>query len=262
MTLLTGDPTPPAAAQIAAEFDALLGIPAYPDYNGALNGLQVDCRQPVRKVACAVDASLKTIQGTIDADAQLLVVHHGLFWSGAQRIVGHVYERLRLLMAHDIALYSAHLPLDAHAEVGNNVLLAQALGLSPSGTWGSTMGVQIGVMGEGPIPTAELAARATKFGADWGHHTVTTPIATGRVTRRWGIITGGAVGAETVREAERLGIDTFISGEGPHWSAVDAEERGLVIIYAGHYATETLGVRALGARLGLPWEFVHVPTGL
>ncbi len=255
-----------ASHVLAAELDALLGIPTFPDYPGALNGLQVANRQPVTRVAVAVDASRRTIEGAIAAGAQLLIVHHGLFWSGAQRVVGPVYDRLRLLFEHDIALYSAHLPLDAHPEVGNNALLARALGLEPTGTWGSAKGVTIGVMGDGDWDTAALVQRARDFAAGHGHHTVHTPVAAGRRTRRWGIITGGAVSAETLAEAGALGIDTFISGEGPHWSAVDAAERDLVLVYAGHYATETLGVQALGAHLArtraLPWTFVAAPTGL
>ena len=258
--------TPLTSAQLADELDALLGVATVPDYPGALNGLQVANRQPITRVATAVDASRRTIEGAIAAGAQLLIVHHGLFWSGAQRVVGPVYDRLRLLMEHDVALYSAHLPLDAHPEVGNNVLLARALGLEPTGTWGNAKGATIGVRGEGDWDTAELLARARAFAESHGHHTVHTPVTPGRRTRHWGIITGGAVGGDTLAEAAALGIDTFISGEGPHWTAVEAADRGLVVVYAGHYATETLGVQALGAHLqrthGLPSTFVASPTGL
>jgi putative NIF3 family GTP cyclohydrolase 1 type 2 len=117
------------------------------------------------------------------------------------------------------------------------------------------------------VPTAELAARAAAFAERWGGSVRHTPIApTGRVTRRWGICTGAGASSDTLREAEERGLDTLIVGEGPHHTAVEAAERDVVVIYAGHYATETLGVRALGAwleaRFGLPWSFVGEPTGL
>ncbi|HEX5581156.1 MAG TPA: Nif3-like dinuclear metal center hexameric protein, partial [Gemmatimonadaceae bacterium] len=227
------------ALEIAAHLDALLETSATPDYSPALNGLQLDARGPVRRVAAAVDLSRRTIEGAIAEGANLLVVHHGMFWGGAQRLVGAPYERLRLLMEHDVAVYSSHIPLDRHPELGNNVLLARALGLAPTGGFGEYKGVTIGVRGESELPTSELVRRADEFARDHGGLAIATEHEPTRTTRRWAVLTGGGASPETIREATSAGVDTLIVGEGPHHTAVDAPEQGLVIVYAGHYATET-----------------------
>jgi len=256
----------PAANTIAEHLDTILGTANVPDYPGAVNGLQVANRHPVRKVATAVDASLRTIEGAIAADANLLIVHHGLFWGGTQPLVGTRYDRLRLLIEHDIAVYSNHLPLDRHPTLGNNALLARALDLEPTGEFHAYNKVAIGVRGESAQPTAHLVDAAREFANAWGGDVRTSAIPSGHITRRWGICTGGGASAESLTDATALGLDTLIVGEGPHWTAVDAPERGLIIIYAGHYATETLGVRALGEYVantfGIPWTFIHAPTSL
>jgi dinuclear metal center YbgI/SA1388 family protein len=257
----------PSAEVIAAHFDALLGTAGTPDYPNAINGLQVANRGgAIARIAAAVDASLRTIEGAAAAGAQLLIVHHGLFWSGVQPIRGAAYARLRVLLDNDLALYSAHLPLDRHATLGNNVLLARALGLEPTAGFGRFQGVEIGVRGETQRPTAGLVAAADVFAARWKGRARASAFEVERVTRRWAVLTGAGADAATLAEAETLGIDTLIVGEGAHWTAVQAEERGLVIIYAGHYATETLGVEALAAeahaRFGIPWTFIDAPTGL
>jgi dinuclear metal center YbgI/SA1388 family protein len=254
------------AAEIAAYLDAYLRTREIADYPGALNGLQADMRTPVRRIAAAVDFSRTTIERAIAQDANLLLVHHGMFWGGTRHLVGVAYERIRLLFAHDIGVYASHLPLDAHPECGNNVLLAAELGLVPGGGFAQHAGLSIGVQGVGDVPTAELALRAGRFAQAHGGHLVAPPIAADRRTRRWGICTGAGASADTIAEATAAGIDTLIVGEGPHYTAVDARDLGLVILYAGHYATETLGVRAIAARVseqfGIPWEFIDAPTGL
>ena len=256
----------PSSHAIAEHLDTILGTASVPDYPTAVNGLQVANRTPVRKVATAVDASLRTIEGAIAADANLLIVHHGLFWSGVQQLVGARYDRLRLLIEHDIAVYSAHLPLDRHPTLGNNVLLARALDLEPTGEFAQYESIAVGVRGESAVATSHLVDGAREFAKAWGGDVRTSAIASGHITRRWGICTGAGASADTLNEAAALGLDTLIVGEGPHWTAVDAPERGLVIIYAGHYATETLGVRALGehvaAAFSIPWTFIHAPTSL
>ncbi|HEX3157212.1 MAG TPA: Nif3-like dinuclear metal center hexameric protein [Gemmatimonadaceae bacterium] len=254
-------------AAVAEYLDQLLGIPAAPDYPGALNGLQIECRGEVRAIAAAVDLSQRTITGAAQAGANLLLVHHGMFWGGAQHIRGAQYVRLRTLLEHDIAVYSAHLPLDAHPELGNNVLLARQLGLVPTGGFARHQTLTIGVRGEATqLRTEELLARADAFAREHGGHAIATAFGAGRMTRHWAICTGGGASVETLREARETGVDTLIVGEGPHWTAVDAPESGLTIIYAGHYATETLGVQALARQaadtFGLPWTFVPAPTGL
>lgn len=251
---------------VAAFLDTELAVATTPDYPPALNGVQVGHRGPVRKVAAAVDASLRTITMAAEAGANLLLVHHGLFWNGLRPVTGPAEQRLRTLFEHDIAVYSAHLPLDAHETLGNSARLAEELGLVRSGPFARYQHIHCGVRGEADEDTAALIARVADWARPHGHHTVASAIPDGHRTRRWAICSGSGAQVETLREAFETGVDTLIVGEGPHWSAVDAPERGLVIIYGGHYATETLGVRAaaqaLEARFGLPWTFLHAPTGL
>lgn len=255
-----------SAAGLAQLANELLRCRETPDYSLALNGLQVDNRAPVKRIAAAVDCSQRTIQGTIDGGANLLVVHHGLFWGGLQTLTGAHLARVRALLDHDVALYSAHLPLDAHETMGNSFLLAHALGLAPDGGFARHESIFCGVQGPADLPTADLVTACDRFARTHGGQAIASAHAPGRRTRRWGIVTGAGINADTMREAVELGLDTVITGEGPHWSAVDAEEKGLVIVYAGHYATETLGVQALAAwmaeRAGVPWQFVAAPTGL
>lgn len=252
--------------EIAAYCDQLLATGATPDYAPALNGLQVGHRGPVVRLAAAVDASLRTVTLAAEAGANLLLVHHGLFWNGLRPIVGPSAERLRLLFAHDIAVYSSHLPLDAHQTFGNSALLAQTLGLQVTGQFARYQQIHCGVRGVSDLDTTELAKRVRAWAATHAHHTVVSRIPAGHRTRQWAICSGAGAQVENLREAISTGVDTLIVGEGPHWSAIEAEENGLVLIYAGHYATETLGVTALAAHIGerfaLPSTFLDAPTGL
>lgn len=258
--------TTPTARQLAAWLDDELSSHGFPDYPGALNGLQLDHVGPVRRIAAAVDFSRRTIDAAIAANANFLVVHHGMFWGGAQRLVGTAYERLQLLMSHDIAVYGSHLPLDAHLVHGNNAGLARSLGLEPTDRFGAYEGVPIGVAGECDVATSELLARADAFARGLGGAARASAWSNdGRRTTRWAVLTGAGAGSREIREAQQRGIDTLIVGEGPHHTTVDAPEAGIVIIYAGHYATETLGVRAIAdamsARFDLPSTFLYLPTG-
>ena len=256
----------PTLQAIAARLDALLRTRDTPDYPPAVNGVQLENRAEIRGVAVAVDCSQRTIDGAIEADANLLVVHHGLLWGGLQPIRGAFYERLYRLLANEIAVYSSHLPLDAHPELGNNVLLARELGLVPDAGFARFQSLEFGVRGESDLPTRVIVERAVAFAQRHGGRAIATAHDRDRVTRRWGICTGAGASADTLREAVALGLDTLVVGEGPHWTAVDAPELGIVIVYAGHYATETLGVQALGRLLerefALPWRFIEAPTGL
>src|ERR1041385_5599121 len=132
-------------SSIVEFFDATLNVAATPDYPHALNGIQLSNSGSVRRAATAVDFSSATIRGTVDADAQLLIVHHGMFWGGGQPIPAHRRERLRLLIEHDIAVYAAHLPLDIHPRLGNNALLARRLGLTPSGGFARYQTIDVGL---------------------------------------------------------------------------------------------------------------------
>lgn len=253
-------------ARVADHLDALLRTSEIPDYPGALNGVQVEHAGPVTRCAVAVDASLRTIQGAIAGGANLLVVHHGLYWSGVQPLRGRYYERARLLFEHDVAVYSSHLPLDLHPSLGNNPLFARALGLEPSAGFARYQSVTVGVMGEADVETMSIAAKARDIAEREGGTLVTVGVEPGRRTRRWALCTGAGASSDTLREAAMAGVDTLIVGEGPHHTGVEAQELGIAVLYAGHYATETFGVRAVGAELerafGLPWTFVPAPTGL
>jgi dinuclear metal center YbgI/SA1388 family protein len=236
-----------------------------PDYEGALNGLQLANTGQVSRIAAAVDFSADSVAEAVREGAQLLLVHHGMFWR-AQRLVGSAYARLKTAIANDLAVYSSHIPLDLHPRLGNNALLAAELELPSSGSFGRFKGVEIGVSGASDIPTGALFDKVRSFSMRFQTTAVATPFEERRRTRRWAILTGAGASSDTLAEAQQRGIDTLIVGEGAHHTAVQAIEDGIVVIYAGHYATETLGVRALaehvGARFTVPSIFVNVPTGL
>ncbi|HUR91272.1 MAG TPA: Nif3-like dinuclear metal center hexameric protein [Gemmatimonadaceae bacterium] len=251
---------------IAKYLDELLEIATVPDYPNAVNGLQMSSSGKVTRVAAAVDFSSQSVARAIDEKADLLIVHHGMFWSGLEPIRGVAYDRVKQMVEAGLAVYSSHLPLDRHPRLGNNVLLAAELDLKPSAGFARFQTIDIGLHGESDIETRELASRAAAFATAHGGTLRTTPVAPGRRTRKWAICTGGGASADTLREAAERGIDTLIVGEGAHWTAVHAADNDLVILYAGHYATETLGVRALakhvGERFKIPSLFLSLPTGL
>lgn len=253
-------------SEIARDLDALLRTEEIPDYPNALNGVQVETSAAITHVAAAVDARERTILDAAAAGADLLIVHHGLFWGGVQPLRGPMLRRVRALLEGGLALYSSHLPLDAHPEVGNNVLLAQELGLVPAEGFARHRTVDIGVAGESDVPTVTLIERTAAFARHYGGSVRHTSAAAGRTTRRWAICTGAGASRDTLDEAAARGIDTLIVGEGAHWTAIEAEERDITVLYAGHYATETLGVRALAEWVSrahnVPWTFIHAPTGL
>jgi dinuclear metal center YbgI/SA1388 family protein len=232
-----------------------------PDYSVANNGLQLANSGKVTKVVSAVDASLPVIRKAINAGGDLLVVHHGLFWQGAQNIVGAQYEKLSEAIHADMAIYSNHIPLDVHPQYGNNILLAKALGMEETEAYHPWKGILLGLKQELNLEFEDFIKKIEVAIGDSVH------FCRGRLepsVGTVGVITGGA-GSEIAAMAEQ-GIDTFVTGEGPHWSYPLAEELGVNLIYAGHYATETFGVRAIGQLLaekyGVAMEFVDHPTGL
>jgi len=231
-----------------------------PDYGPAHNGLQVESRGEIRSVAAAVDAAQATIDAAVAADADFLLVHHGLFWDGGLPVTGRRYRRLRALIEADVALYSAHLPLDVNQDVGNNILLARKLGVDVQGRFGDYQGHPVGFWGTVDTSREDLAERLSEAVGGSVH---TIPGGPERV-RRVGVVTGGA--SSMMAAAAAAGIDTFITGEAPHHAFLDAEEGAMNLLLGGHYATETFGVRALAAeledRFGLPWTFLDHPTGL
>ena len=167
---------------------------------------------------------------------------------------------MRTLIKHDIALYSAHLPLDLHPEVGNNAVLARALGLGDIERFGEYEGQTIGFAGTMVASRDELVQRIRKLLRVEPRVIATGPESVNRV----GVVSGGA--GKLITQAADAGLDTYVTGEGSHHTYFDAEEAGVNLIYAGHYATETVGVKALAGhleeRFGLPWEFIDHPTGL
>jgi dinuclear metal center YbgI/SA1388 family protein len=244
---------------IVAFLDENLGTAEVPDYPGAHNGLQLTNDGEVTKIACAVDASLAVIEDAVAQGADLLVVHHGLFWQGVQMWTGAQYRKMKSAIEGNLAIYSSHIPLDIHSQWGNNVLLAQEIGLKQNGTFLPWKGIELGVSGEWREGKAELLSKL---------ESVVGPLKLspefGDSIGRLGMVTGGA-GSEVAKVRE-AGIDTFITGEGPHWSFPCADELGLNVIHAGHYATETFGVRKLGEILAEHFQssscFLHHPTSL
>ncbi len=252
-------PKAPLAA-LTKYCDQLLRTVEIGDYDGAANGLQVANSGSVTRIAAVVDASLATVKLAVAAQADLLIVHHGLFWSKTHPWTGKRYELIQLLIQNDLAVYSSHLPLDAHPKLGNNARLCAALGLKNLKPFFTSHGQAIGFQSPTKISRAELSRRLERV-------TGAKPkiIPGGReICGRIGVVTGGAGGDLKLAAAE--GVDTFITGEGPHWTYALAEELGLNVFYAGHYATETFGVKALAAELSkrfkVPWEFLDHPTGL
>jgi len=245
---------------IVAHCDRLLRTKETGDYDGAVNGLQVANSGAVTRIAAAVDASLATAKLAIAAKSDLMIVHHGLFWSPAQPWTGKKYELLRLLVENNLAAYSSHLPLDAHPRLGNNAQLCAALGLKKLRPFFVTHGQPIGFQSRTKISRAELAVKLARA-------TGARPriIPGGReICERIGVVTGGA--GDGLKLAADEGVDTFITGEGPHWTYALAEELGINVFYGGHYATETFGVKALAAELSkkfkVPAIFIDHPTGL
>jgi len=239
----------------------LFAVDSTPDYSMAYNGLQLANTGQVAKIAVAVDSTEPVIQKAADFGADLLIVHHGMFWQGVRMLVGADYRKLKLAMDQNMAVYSVHIPLDIHPEYGNNILLAKSLGLLNAVPFGDWKGVSIGfkeqrgdlldeflIKVEDAVGQKVLCARGRKS-SDVGVV---------------GVITGSA-GSEIERVAKE-GVDTLVTGEGPHWSHGLAEELGVNLIYAGHYATETFGVKAIGRILEekYPVEcvFIDHPSGL
>lgn len=244
--------------------DDLLGVEGHPDYPPALNGLQVDGApgRPVHRVAAAVDASEAVLARAAAAEVDLLVVHHGLFWGGLRPVTGRHYRKLSHLIRSGTALYSVHLPLDAHPDVGNSALLARAMGLEVDGPFGEYKGVTIGWRGRTPEPwTPETLVARTGAAVDGPARVMgdgPTEI------RTVAVVTGS--GASFLPDAAAAGIDALVTGEAAHHNYMDACELGVHLVLAGHYATETFGVRALvdriAERFGVESLFIDDPSGL
>ena len=231
------------------------------DYPGAMNGLQIGSEGPVTRIVSAVDACEEVIVRASRVKGTLLLVHHGLFWNGALPLTGAFRRKIKAALGGDLALYSSHLPLDLHPKLGNNVLLAKAMGLKSPKPALVLKGQTVGLLGTvAPVGREAFAKRVSEAVGVRVHLAPGGPAKISKVL----VVTGGA-GSEVARAAS-LGIDAYVTGEGPHWSYTAAEESGVNLFYAGHYATETFGVKALASWLsgktGLPWSFLDHPTGL
>lgn len=245
---------------LVSYLDEYLAVRDAPDYGE--NGLQVEGGEEVTRVAFAVDACQASIDAAAEAGAGMLVVHHGLFWGKPILVVGQHRRRVKRLLDGGCSLYAVHLPLDRHPEVGNNVQLARLLGLRVVGPLGEAFGHPVGVIAEPPAPVlrSDLVGRLTR---GLGQEPMVLPAGPSEVLRA-GIISGGA--ARQAAEAAAAGCDTYLTGETSHQNYHDAAELGINVIFGGHYATETLGLRALADHLashhGLETVFIDLKTGL
>ena len=250
----------PSLSEIVSYTDRFLRIREVGDWDNALNGLQIENSGRVTRIGAAVDVSTPVLTEAQKRDVDFLIVHHGLFWPGLQPIRGPLRRQLRIAFVNDIALYSAHLPLDIHPKIGNNAQLVGALGLKSPRPFLEEKGQPVGLKVRASLPRNQIVRKLQKALSgpvkvfDFGP----------KQTRVIGIVTGAA-GSEIYRVADEK-IDTFITGEAPHWAAVAAEELGVNLLLGGHYATEVFGVKALAAHLSkrfrVPWEFIDYPTGL
>ncbi len=246
---------------IVRVLDSTLRICEIRDAAVAANGLQVENNGCVSKVALAVDGSQKTIDDAIAAGADLLVLHHGIYWCGLRPMTGWFKKKIETCLQHNLAIYSAHLPLDLHPELGNNARMAQALGLQDCSPEVDYHGTMIGMSGYYPGTVGDLQQKYAEIcgSAVTGMvHDTTAPA--GRVA----ICSGG--GGEEIYQMQAKGYGTYLTGEENHWVRNAAADMGINILFAGHYATETFGVKAVGellhAQFGLPTVFIDNPTGM
>lgn len=226
------------------------------------NGLQVQGREEVHRIGAAVDACAASIAAAVERKIDFLIVHHGLIWERPEAVVGTHFQRLKMLFDAGINLYAAHLPLDAHLEVGNNAVIARRLGFEVEGRFGKYQEMLIGVRGRvtTPLSPAAMLVSACKLfgepirGDMFGAEKITT----------LAVCSGAA--AMLLPEFQTAGIDCFVTGESRHSFYHFCKEHRLNVIYGGHYATETFGVIALSEHIqkefNLPFEFIDIPSGM
>jgi len=249
-----------ALSEFAARLDDRLDVAAYADVDASENGLQVEGPEEVERVALAVDAARATVETARERDADAMVVHHGLSWGGIDRVTGTDYDRLAPLVRGDVALYAAHLPLDGHRELGNAAGVADVLGLEERAPFGEAGDRHVGQRGRLPEPLAAEELGAALAGLD---HPRDPVVLDNGPVEEVAIVTGA--GADFVHEAAAVGADALVTGEGKQRLYHLARELGITCVLAGHYATETFGVRRLGEvceRWGLETTYVDHPTGL
>lgn len=241
--------------------DTYLRIDEIDDYGP--QGIQVEAAtEEIERVALAVDTAPDVIEAAAAWGADMLLVHHGVLWGALERIAGPLGRRVSALLENDIHLYGAHLPLDAHPEVGNNAELARMFGVEIEEWWCEPKGTPLAVLGDAP-PDTTLEPFVAQI--EEKLHTEVRVLAQGpQQVSRVAILSG--FGADHIAQASEMGADTFLTGERSHTSYWAASDHGINVIYAGHYATETVGVQALGRHLaqkfGLEVQFFDFPTGM
>ncbi|MFB6102380.1 MAG: Nif3-like dinuclear metal center hexameric protein [Haloplanus sp.] len=242
--------------------DERLRTDDYADVDASANGLQVGRETgQVERVALAVDAAETTIREAIDRGADALVVHHGLVWGGLDRLTGLDYDRIEPLVCEDVALYVSHLPLDGHQELGNAAGLADVLGLDAREPFGEFGPEYVGIRGSATDPYG-VGEMATLLDRELDTETQVLGFGPDEI-EDVGIITGS--GVDWIEAAADAGLDALVTGEGKQKAYHEARDLGLNVFLAGHYATETFGVRALGSLLddwGLETTYIDHPTGL
>ena len=257
-----GTGTPPAVplAEIVRFLDRYLDVKEVPD--DSLNGLQVDGPDSVQRVAVAVDARESVIEA-VAGWADLLIVHHGLFWGDLRPLTAHRFRRVKALIEGGMALYGVHLPLDSHPEAGNAAVLAGRIGvgaLQPFGEYKGTLAGWRGTIGGGPRPLDDFRTRL----AEVVERPVTTLPGGPELVASVAVVTGG--GGDMVEEAAEAGVDVLVTGEARHHNVIDAAELGVTVLLGGHYATETFGVKRIAEiltdRFGVEGRFVDSPSGL
>jgi len=249
-----------ARDEIIGFCDDLLDVGSFDDYGP--NGLQVPGKREVNKLATGVSANLELLEAAVGSGAELVMTHHGLFWGAeAAPLSVPMAARLRALLCADASLAAYHLPLDAHAEIGNNALLRDRLGLDPDQrAFGEAKGSAVGVVGRfrEPIEVGELARRVREA---TGRDPLVFESGPERIASV-GIVTGG--GSFAIHDAGRLGLDALVTGEPSEPVMGEAREYGVHFLAGGHYATETFGIRRLGElaaeRFGVEHSFIDVPN--
>ena len=246
--------------ELVAYLDSYLRIGEIRDYGP--QGLQVEGREEVERVVGLVDAHQPCVEAALGQGADLMLVHHGIFWGTPKLLRGSYGRLVRTIFDANLNLYAAHLALDAHSEVGNNAELARRLGLEITEWWGNANGVKLAALATAPhgvkldylVDRFEHSVGPVKLVQAYGP----------RIIHRVGILSG--FGAREIDEAAALGCDLYLTGETSHAQYYDAQNAGINVIYGGHYTTETVGVQALGKHLqekfGLAFDFIDLPTGI
>jgi dinuclear metal center YbgI/SA1388 family protein len=256
---------------LCERFDDRLRTDAYADLDASTNGLQVESANEIEHAVFTVDAAVETAERAADADADVLVVHHGLFWGEFERATGPVHDRLEPFFENDMALYVSHLPLDGHPELGNAARICERLGLEHRESFGTLGTEYIGQHGRVSEPVG-VAGLRERLESELGHGGERTDYETPEVQvfdfgpdeiEEVAVVTGA--GADWLTEAVEADVDAFVTGEGKQKLYHEAKESNTNVFLGGHYATETFGVRAL-QDLADEWEiettFLDVPTGL